>query len=1428
MPLQDVGALAFLTHYPFPAWVLSVETYADLRHDYGPEPVLTGLSLKPIWTNGAYAELRTSGVDWQETVHNLVQSAFAQPTDLHACSAYHSPWCLVATVTQNSKQVVITASRRGHEDVTVARRKEPSPEQEQSAPQSDKTLRKHHSRLSISLDPGIAEIWSQSETGRDILKFAWESTPLGPLSSWSSELKTIVTTGLLWPERFSMWFGPEMIGMWNDAYLKVLGPRKRVDALGRSFRDIFSEFFDTVKGYCYRALAGEVICHRKNLLIMDRERVGDDESSWGLEECYHDWSFVPIRVNGEVIGFVNQSTETTAAVIAERRIGTLRALSLVPPISVDRATYFTHALEALEANPLDMPFIIMYRVHQLPALPNHRIRYHVTLYSKIGVPEGHVLAPLSSKTRASLSASSSAASESTADAIADEEVWPFTETIVGQKIVLVQNLGSRAKGFEHRGWDHACRTAVMFPVGVTEEAPSVVVIVGLNPCRPYDDEYREFLELVGSQLSSGLTSVLNFETAKKKAEELASLDRAKTVFFGNVSHELRNPLTLILGPLEDIIAEPNQTPISAVRTNLKVMLRHARRLHQLVNSLLDFARLEAGRFIASFRPVNIGSLTADLASLFRSAIERGGVHYTVVCEEGREVFLDIDAYEKVVTNIISNAFKYCLTGAIEVRLEYTRTDAIFSCADTGCGIPESELGNIFHRFHRVENHFGRSIEGSGVGLALTYETVKSLGGKLTVHSEVNVGSTFMVSLPLGTSHIPPERLVREPPSGATKAVNFPMRYGAWLAEEANGWLASDSSGDSRSSATAESRSASERDSAPSASTSSSAAVADERENMMLDNALVVVADDNADLRHYCVNLLSSNYHVRAFVDGQDALDFVLENDCDLILSDVQMPRMGGYKFLREIRSRSSTALLPFILLSAAAGSEARTEGLDAGADDYLVKPFASKELLARVKTHLELGAMRRALESRVQERTRLLVESETRLLQQIAESEHMRKQQEIVVDLTSHELRNPLNAIWQNAELVEVALTRLRSRLGKEVSGVLDEADEAVQNILLSVAHQTRIADDILNFSKISMSLLTIHKVPFHLHETVRDVLRMWEIEVREKDIRLELTCDDELKDIWVFSDPQRILQILINLLTNAIRFTTDMTVRKITVFLRTVMHIEQPGENVFRVMDENQAFPDGLYLRIGVKDSGSGLSPEEREKLFERFSQAHPSKDQFSGGHGLGLFVCRHIISLLNGFIDVESAKGAGCTFLFSIPIERAEPQSERQQQPWKTRLLGRSPRPSPDPTRTISSAMRPRHILIVEDNIINQKVLCRQLQARGFHTSVANDGQEALDRMLDDDMAPDLVLMDIEMPVKDGKTACRELRESEARSSKPRLPAVAVTGNAREEQVQDCLDAGFDEVAIKPYRIQDLVTTIDSLLGVTNATSPTRPSEQ
>lgn len=237
------------------------------------------------------------------------------------------------------------------------------------------------------------------------------------------------------------------------------------------------------------------------------------------------------------------------------------------------------------------------------------------------------------------------------------------------------------------------------------------------------------------------------------------MDRAKTMFFSNVNHELRTPLTLILGPLNDVLADSDAYDLPGdVRDRLQVVSRYAHRLLNLVNSLLDFSGLESGRIHAYFRPLDLAAATADLASLFRSAINKGNIQYDVILpDEEAEVWIDLDLWEKVVFNIIGNTFKYCLSGSIEVRILKCKHYAEFSVTDTGCGIAESELGRIFERFHRVKST-SRSQEGTGIGLALTLEIVKVLGGTMDVQSVLGEDSTFSVRLPYGNSHLPAHQL----------------------------------------------------------------------------------------------------------------------------------------------------------------------------------------------------------------------------------------------------------------------------------------------------------------------------------------------------------------------------------------------------------------------------------------------------------------------------------------------------------------------------------------------------------------------------------------------------------------------------------------------------------------------------------------------
>ncbi|KZW00779.1 hypothetical protein EXIGLDRAFT_720404 [Exidia glandulosa HHB12029] len=1470
------GVVALLDAYVHPALVL---LRAQIALD-GENPVGSSL-LKPCWNNRAFLDLERLPTleheEWQRGCTGLVSRAVNSSTRPDACTAICGPYTAVATLL-GSEYIVVTTSR------TVV-------------PSSDGAVQVRGEDPGVALPIAIPSIYRRNRTNVDALfrrdlalttagqlitAYPWHTTSLGPLDDWLPEFKSCVLGILDMPDSVCVWVGEGRIAVYNDSYPKVvqqshtyhLTTRLKV-ATWKPFREVHSEIWRDLEGDVKQALAGHSI-HRKNQL-----RFVSHSSVTVPEEYYYTRTYIPWRTNGRILGTVSQSTDTTAEVLASRRLNTLEDMQLRTVSTSTVSEFYAATLDALEVNTLDLPFVLMYGVKPEYSKKKHSqglglgekeagrehepTRYHLSLVGSLGVPDGHPSAPAEVVIRSDgvedyiSSVESSSVTDddpfsfwpptqtASPSAALDASSWPFLEILAARgNLVKILPLGSRANGFKHRGWDYPCTQAVAFAIGATgkDRPAGGLVIIGLNPCRPYDADYANFVRMLSCQMTTGLTTAIDCAHQLQRAEELASIDRAKTTFFSNVSHELRTPLTLIIGPVEDMLREAIP---AEVRTRLDVVLRNASRLHRLVNTILDFSRLKAGG-VSKLVPVDLGALTANFASLFRSAIERARVQYSVECDEGPLVYLDPDSWEKINVSLTSTA---SLKGKIQVRVHFNQNEAIFSCTDTGCGIPETELENIFTRFHRVACT-ARSHEGTGIGLALTQETVNALGGRIKVASVDGQGSTFTVTLPLGTAHISPERLdtTAEPVRGVPRGL---QRYGARMVEEAAEW-----SVNTRPAMTPSARSFD----ALSGGTSETAF--DVGYSPDKSEPVVVVADDNADLRLYCTMLLSSKYNVHTFADGQAALDYVQRHDVDLVLSDVEMPQMDGYEFLAAVREDANLNLLPFILVSAHAGSEARVVGLNAGADDYLVKPFSSKELLARVKTHVELGQGRRELEARVQDRTKLLIEIESQLRLKVAEEQHMRKQQEIVVDLTSHELRNPLNATWQNAELVEDVLERLRPLIPEEGIPALNEAQSAIESIALSVAHQTRIADDILNFSKISMALLTIHTTPFPIFDIIQDVCRLWEIETRERDIDLELVARPGVNGAWIISDPQRISQVTINFLLNALRFTSECLLRHITVTVGFLTRVGLPRKNAYRVAGEKVHYRDGCWLQIAVRDTGPGLSVEDLKKLFERFAQAHPSKDQFTGGHGLGLFVSRHLVSLLDGFIEVESVRGEGATFSFCIPVEQTEPQVGGIQG-WRNRILGRSARRakmSPRPTLKVSevvqsdpnlapSARAPRspkeaaalkfnadvvsrlrdedaastdelsahtdvHVLVVEDNIINRKILVRQLQGKGFRTSSAAHGQEALDILLHHvPHGVDVVLMDIEMPVKDGKTACSELRAWEGPNCQQRLPVIAVTGNARDEQVGECLAIGFDEVVLKPYRIDDIVR----LIGVVRA---------
>jgi signal transduction histidine kinase len=568
------------------------------------------------------------------------------------------------------------------------------------------------------------------------------------------------------------------------------------------------------------------------------------------------------------------------------------------------------------------------------------------------------------------------------------ETWPLAGPWTAGQLRVVQPLAERFGPMPGGPWPEPSHTAMIAPI-VTgfDERPAGFLVVGASPRRAVDDEYRQFAERAAAHIAAAVASATAYEAQRRRAEALAELDRAKTAFFSNVSHEFRTPLTLLLGPLEEALGDRADPPGPAHRTRLEIAHRNGMRLLRLVNSLLDFSRIEAGRIQAVYEPVDLAAVTADLASAFRSAVERAGLRLRVDCPPLPDAtYVDRDMWEKIVLNLLSNALKFTFEGEVAVALRFAGDRVQLEVRDTGTGVPAEELPRIFERFHRVRGAHGRTHEGSGIGLALVQELVKLHGGAIHVASEVGRGTTFTVSIPAGRAHLPADRI------GATRAPTPAAPGASPYVEEALRWLSDDV--------------------APDAAPPSAAPVPTQ-------GARVLVADDNADMRDYLRRLLGQHWAVEVVGDGQAALESVHARRPDLVLTDVMMPRLDGFALLRALRAEPELGDLPVILLSARAGEESRVEGLEAGADDYLVKPFSARELVARVNAHLELARMRREVMEREQ-------------AARVQAEQANRAKDEFLATL-SHELRTPLNAILGWSVMLRNGADEATSRRALEV-----------------------------------------------------------------------------------------------------------------------------------------------------------------------------------------------------------------------------------------------------------------------------------------------------------------------------------------------------------------------------------------------------------
>ncbi|HWF38554.1 MAG TPA: response regulator [Candidatus Acidoferrales bacterium] len=772
--------------------------------------------------------------------------------------------------------------------------------------------------------PELQCIGGGGEVGALMRSMDWSKTPVGRVENWPQSLKTAV--GICLSSRFDLliWWGPELVMLYNDAYRRTLAS-KHPAALGRPGREIWHEIWDIIGPMLEKVVTtGEATWSDDLLLLLERHGYP--------EETYHTFSYTPIRdESGGVGGVFTPVTETTEQVIGERRLHTLRDLAARSADAKSEAEAWKICAEVLAQNPWDVPFAVLYRLDE----EGHTAK----AAAWAGIEEAHAFC------RAEVQ-------------IEDREkkiARYLREVAKSRKPVEAHDVDGEALKLPGGAWDAPPHEMVFKPLWQSgQPRPFGVLAAGVNRRKLLDDNYRTFFNLVAGQIAKGVVDARDLEFERTRAQELAELDRAKTTFFSNVSHEFRTPLTLMLGPLEDALAHADDRVPAELYQNLLVSHRNSLRLLKLVNSLLDFSRIEAGRVQAVYQPTDLANFTTDLASVFRSAVERAGLKLNVDCATlPGPVYVDRDMWEKIVLNLLSNALKFTFEGEIRVELKVVDKNVELTVADTGTGIPEAELPRLFERFHRVEGARGRTFEGTGIGLALVQELANLHGGSVKVESEYGKGSKFTVSIPLGKTHLPADRIEtqRTLASSSVRADSY--------VEEALRWLPGDEAPATTPASVLGSFTGGDLETKPSLQ------IGEERQ-------LILLADDNADMREYLSRLLGERYRVHAVSNGADALEAVAELDPDLVLTDVMMPGVGGFEILKRLRENPATRPKPVILLSARAGEESRVEGLHAGADDYLVKPFTARELLARVGAHLTMARIRREAAERERELRRAL------------------------------------------------------------------------------------------------------------------------------------------------------------------------------------------------------------------------------------------------------------------------------------------------------------------------------------------------------------------------------------------------------------------------------------------------------------------------
>ncbi len=1001
------------------------------------------------------------------------------------------------------------------------------------------------------------------EMGQRIREYDWPATPLGPIEGWPQNLRTCLRIMLTSRQPIWIGWGKDLIKLYNDPYRAIVGG-KHPSALGLPASTVWKAIWREI-GPMLRAVMenDEGTYAESQLLIMERNGYP--------EETYYTFSYTPIPGDdGATAGMICFNVDDTDRILGERQLQTLTRLGKYLTECRDYPSAVVQTMATLYANPYDFPFGLFYSVQTKGAVLEHftelgeAAKYVPAVVGAGGPPGGGV----------------AGGPADAGDGLA-AAMWTASATRQGQ---IVEGL-ERVLGPMPRGaWEVPPDKAAVLPVFLpgAKEATGFLVM-GLNPYRLPDERYLNYCTLVADQLASSFADIYSLDMERSRAEALAEIDRAKTLFFSNISHEFRTPLTLLLGPLEDLLNDPASVEVNRYR--IGVAYRNVLRMQKLVNTLLEFSRLEAGRLEGQFQPVDIAVLTLDLASSFRSAIERAGmVLRTHAGAIGGEVYVDTELWERIVLNLMSNAFKYSAEGEISVGVYEAEAAVRVSVTDTGVGIAADQLDKIFDRFHRIENSRARNLEGTGIGLAMVRELVWLHGGTIGVESEFGKGSTFTVTIPTGSAHLPADRVF-----GGSAAVGRNARQVEAFVQEAGRWA-------------------------------DDALVVSGSVDSATTRYTVVLADDNADMREYVERLLSPQFTVITAKDGQDALEKMITHRPDLLLTDVMMPRLDGFSLLKVIRETPGIQHVPVILLSAQAGEEAKVEGLEAGADDYLVKPFGARELLARVDSNIRIAKDRVAAMAAYAEKLEQAVRRRTQELRRLNHAlETSNEDLQQFAHVASHDLKEPVRKI-----------RTFTGRLLDEYANHLpQEALTFLQKIMQATIRMGTMIEGVLTYSILNSNEHPMG--PVDLNEIFAHIESDLELVIQESGAGIRR---GELPQI----EGGRVLiyQLFYNLINNALKFSRNVEKPLIIIESRVA---EGAGKR---------------FAELTVRDNGIGFDAAQADKIFEAFARLN-SKDRFEGT-GLGLALCKKIAERHHGSISATGVRGEGAVFVVRLPLIQME----------------------------------------------------------------------------------------------------------------------------------------------------------------------------